>query len=200
MFARDGEPEVAHPVGEAEVDHLRHRPLVLRDVLGRLVEDAGGGLAMDVGPARERVLEVLVARHVGEDPQLDLRVVGGEQDQVRLAGHERAADLAPELGADRDVLEVRIGRRQPAGRGDGLVERRVQPTVARPSASAAPRRRSSAASCRCAIRGACRSSGGPAAAPRARTRPSRSRSSSACPWAGSARRTGSARAAWGCRD
>ena len=40
------------------------------------------------------------------------------------------ADLAAELGADRDRLQVRVGRREPARRGDGLVERRVQPAVA----------------------------------------------------------------------
>ena len=98
-------------------------------VLGGLVEDAGRGLAVDVGLPREGVLEVLVARDVGEDAQLDLRVVGRQQDEVRLAGHERAPDLAPELGPDRDVLEVRVGRRQATGRGDRLVEGRVEPPV-----------------------------------------------------------------------
>ena len=58
-------------------------------------------------------------------------VVGGEQDAVRIAGHERAPDPPPERGADRDVLEVRVRRGQPAGRCDGLVERRVEAAVGR---------------------------------------------------------------------
>ena len=185
MPARDDEPEVAHAVGEPEVDHLGHRALVRGDVVGCLVEHARGRLAVDVGAAREGLLQVLVARHVGEDPQLDLRVVGGEQASVRGARDEGPPDPPPELGPDRDVLEVRIARRQPSGRRDGLVERRVQPAVGGDAGAAAPRRRSSGASCRPATRAACRSSGGPAAGPRAPTRRSSSRSSSACPSAGS---------------
>ena len=80
-------------------------------------------------PAGEGVAEVLVARDVGEDPELDLRVVGGDQGHVGAAGHERPPDPPAERRPDRDVLEVRVGRRQPAGRGDGLVEGRVEPPV-----------------------------------------------------------------------
>ena len=62
-----------------EVDHLGHRSLA-EGHLGRvLVQHQRGGLAVEVGPARERVAQVLVARHVGEDPQLDLAVVGRDQ-------------------------------------------------------------------------------------------------------------------------
>ena len=59
-----------------------------------------------------------------EDAQLDLRVVGRDQPIAGL-GDEGAADLAANLGADRDVLEVRIAARQPAGCRNRLVERRV---------------------------------------------------------------------------
>ena len=40
-------------------------------------------------------------------------------------GDERAADFPAELGPDRDVLQVGIAAAQPAGRGDRLVEARV---------------------------------------------------------------------------
>ena len=50
---------------------------------------------------------------VREHAQLDLRVVGRDQHVARR-GHERAPDLAPELGADRNVLQVRIGAAQDA--------------------------------------------------------------------------------------
>src|SRR5205814_3113550 len=39
---------------------------------------------------------------------------------------ERGADLAAELGSDRDRLEIRARRRKAPRRGDGLVDRRVQ--------------------------------------------------------------------------
>ena len=91
-------------------------------------EHLGRGRAVDVLAARERLAQLRLARDVREDPQLDLRVVGREQP-VALLGDERRADLAAELGADRDRLQVRVGGREPAGRGDRLVERRVQPPV-----------------------------------------------------------------------
>ena len=58
---------------------------------------------------------------VREHAELDLRVVGRDQ-HVAGVGDERAADLAAELGADRDVLQVRIAAAQAAGGGDRLVE------------------------------------------------------------------------------
>ena len=73
--------------------------------------------------------EVLVARHVGEDPQLDLAVVRGDQRGVRRPGHERVPDPAAERRPDRDVLEVRVGRGQAPGGRHGLVEQRVEPPV-----------------------------------------------------------------------
>ena len=63
-------------------------------------------------------------------PQLDLRVVGADQDRARRRD-ERAADRATLLGAHRDVLQVGIVRRQPPGRRARLVVRRVHAAVAR---------------------------------------------------------------------
>lgn len=62
---------------------------------------------------------------MGEDPQFDLRVVGGDKPACRGAGDEGGADLLPLLGADRDVLKIWIARGESAGGGDGLVEGRV---------------------------------------------------------------------------
>ena len=77
-------------------------------------------------PRRERVHQHRLARYVGEDPQLDLGVVG-RQHRVPGLGDERAADLAAERRPDRDVLEVRPDRGEPAGGGGGLAEEGVQP-------------------------------------------------------------------------
>ena len=53
---------------------------------------------------------------LGQQPQLDLRIVRRHQ---LVAGRrdEGAADLAAVLGAHRDVLQVRLVRRQPSGGG-----------------------------------------------------------------------------------
>ena len=67
----------------------------------------------------------LVAGEVRQQPQLDLRVVGGEQNVAGL-GDEGGANLAAQLGADGNVLQIGIDRRQPPGRRARHVERGVQ--------------------------------------------------------------------------
>jgi hypothetical protein len=82
---------------------------------------------VDVGAPLERLPEVHVARDVGQDPQLDLAVVGCEEHDLRPTGDEGVADPASELRSDGDVLEVGVGRGQPARRCHRLVEGGVQP-------------------------------------------------------------------------
>ncbi len=70
----------------------------------------------------DAVLEGLAQRrdfgHLGQQPQFDLRIVGRHQLHAGR-GDEGAADLAAFFGAHRDILQIRLGRRQPAGRGGG---------------------------------------------------------------------------------
>ena len=61
-----------------------------------------------------------------EDPQFDLAVVGGDDLVARLR-HEGHADLASCLGADRDVLQVRLGRGEPSRRCCGKREGGMHP-------------------------------------------------------------------------
>ena len=89
---------------------------------------------MEVCPAAERVDQVLVGRQVREQAQFDLGVVGRQEALAFRQRHEAGADLAAELGAHGDVLEVRIRRGQAAGGGDRLVERGVHAPVARAQA------------------------------------------------------------------
>ena len=59
-------------------------------------------------PSRNACLQRRDVGDLGEQPQLDLRIVGRDQLVARRR-HEGAADLAAFLGADRDVLQVRLG-------------------------------------------------------------------------------------------
>ena len=83
---------------------------------------------MDVLTAAERLLHVLIAGGVGEDAQLDLAVVGVHQHAAGSC-HKVGAQLAAQLGADRDVLQVGIVGRKPSGAGFGLVEAGVDAAV-----------------------------------------------------------------------
>ena len=65
--------------------------------------------------------EERVLREVRHEAQLDLRVVGGEE-QVAGGGDEGGANLLAERGADGDVLQVGVGGREAAGGRADLVE------------------------------------------------------------------------------
>ena len=125
-----GEPERLHAVDQPVRDHLRPVPLDAGDVVGREAVDAGRDGPVDVRAGRERGDEPGVAGQVGEHAQLDLVVVGDEETAA-LGRHERPPELLAGLGPRRDVVQVRPLRRQPAGPGDGLAERRVDAAVRR---------------------------------------------------------------------
>src|SRR5262249_15625570 len=68
-----------------------------------------------------------VVRQVREQAELDLGVIGGDQPPA-WRRYEGGADATSLLAAHRDVLQVRVRARQPAGGGDGLVEGGVHPS------------------------------------------------------------------------
>src|SRR3546814_3242593 len=84
---------------------------------------------VEVAPGSERLDELLVLGQVRHDPHLDLAVVGGQQAlelrALAAADDECLPDPPACLGADRDVLQVRVGARETPGRRDDLVVRRV---------------------------------------------------------------------------
>ena len=98
-----------------------------RHVGDRHVEDDGRRLAVDVRPLAERLDERGIAAQVRQHAQFDLRVVRGHEQEA-VVGNEAAPYVGADLGADRDVLEVRVRGREPTRRRDGLVEARVQPS------------------------------------------------------------------------
>ena len=77
-------------------------------------------------PFAECFLQLRNVGHVRGDAKLDLAVVGAHQHMAGL-GDEGVADLAADLGADRDVLQIGVGRRQPPGLRAGQAEAGVDP-------------------------------------------------------------------------
>ncbi len=122
-----GEPVGGQAVGEAVGHRLDLAAHLGVDGAAGDLEDLGGDGGVEVLAGGEGLDQCLVLGEVGHDPQLDLRVVGGEQRLVALADDEGPADHPALLGADRDVLQVRVLRGEPAGGGDHLVEGGVDP-------------------------------------------------------------------------
>ena len=98
----------------------------LRVSRSTLPNSSCGGQTVDVLARAERLLELRHVGHVRGEPKLDLAVIGAQQDMSRI-GDEGVADLAPDLGPDRDVLQIGIVRRQPPGLRPGQREAGVDP-------------------------------------------------------------------------
>ena len=84
---------------------------------------------MDIHPVAEGFHQVLVLAEVRHDAEFDLRVVGRYDHPFRRPRNEGLADFLAALGADGDVLKVRVGAREPAGGRKRLVERRMDTAV-----------------------------------------------------------------------
>ena len=123
--------ESAQPVREAVVHGLDARPLGDRHGVGGHAEDSRRHHRVEVVARAERLDKSRVVGRVGHDPHLDLAVVGRDQRLVALPDDERLTDPASCLRPYRDVLQVRVGRAQPAGRGDRLYVRGVDTAVVR---------------------------------------------------------------------
>ena len=121
-----GQAEGPLAVDDPEIDGLGLAAHLRGHHLREETEDLGGGPGVDVLVLGKGVAEDRVAGEVGQDPEFDLGIVGGE-DEAPLPGDEGPADLPPLLGPDRDVLEVRLRRGEPAGGGHRLVVGGVDP-------------------------------------------------------------------------
>ena len=85
------------------------------------------GYRMDIGAVGKGLPKLRNIGHMGKHPEFDLAVVGRDQ-LVALLGDEGGPDLAALGRADRDVLQIGLGRRQAAGRGGGQRIGRVDPS------------------------------------------------------------------------
>jgi hypothetical protein len=75
---------------------------------------------MDVLPAGKGCKQPGIAGEVCHDPELNLRIIGGHE-LISRRGNKGLADAASFLGTHRDVLEIGIGGRKPAGGGHRLM-------------------------------------------------------------------------------
>ncbi len=77
------EPVRLHAVDDPEVDRLGDAAHVRGDLFRRDAMDDGRGDAVDVLAPREGIDQERLAAHVRQQPQLDLRIVGGDEHRHR---------------------------------------------------------------------------------------------------------------------
>ena len=123
-----GKGEGGNAVDDAKVHRLGRPAHVGRHPVRGHSKDLRGGDGVDVHPIPEGLNHGLIPGHVGQQPQLDLGVVGVHQHPAG-PGHKHGAHLRPQGGAHRDILQVGLGGGQPPGGGDGVLEAGVDAPV-----------------------------------------------------------------------
>ncbi len=95
-------------VRNGEIGHLGNSPLLFRNPILRDAEDQGCGVSVDVRPSGESRQHCRVAGDVGQDAQLDLGVVG-TQEQMPRRRHECFPYLPSQVRPGGDVLQIWVG-------------------------------------------------------------------------------------------
>ena len=83
---------------------------------------------MDVLAAQESLLHMLVIGDVRQHPQLDLAVVGVQEDTA-VPGHKHLANLAAQLPAHGNILKVGLSGGQTPGGSDHVLEGGVDAAI-----------------------------------------------------------------------
>ena len=113
-----GEPDRRDAVHDAEIDGLGAAPYRRVHALDRHAEHFARGHGVDVEPVGEGLAQRRRVGHMGKHAKLDLAVVGRDQP-LALLRHEGLADGAAFTCTHRDVLQIRLERREPPRGGGG---------------------------------------------------------------------------------
>src|SRR5271157_756904 len=116
-----GKAKTTYPVNNAEVYYFCGSPHLRCNPGGPDAEDFLGDPGMDVFVLRKSLQQQLISRHVGEHSQLNLRVIGRQQNEAILS-NECLAYLPSFISPYRDILQVRVRTAQPSCCNDHLVE------------------------------------------------------------------------------
>ena len=104
-----GQSKRRESIDDAEIDDFGVAAVVGRNHQRRHAKDLRRSQSVDVLASPERFHQQLVFGKMRQQAQLDLRIVCRKQ-QIAFLGDERRADLASQLGADGNVLQIRIHR------------------------------------------------------------------------------------------
>ena len=86
---------------------------------------------MNVFAAQKSINHPCIAAHGGNYAQLDLRIVRAKQHAIGAARNKKVAHPLTAFAANRDVLHVGVGRREPPRGRNRLVEGSVDASGAR---------------------------------------------------------------------
>ena len=124
-----GKSECAHAVDQAEVHRLDVAALLRRHLVDRHAENFSRVRAVDIRTFGEGFEQRGIPGQMRHDPQLDLRIVGRYQHVARRRD-ERLANPPSFSGTHRNILQIRVGAREPA-RNSSCLAKFVHPAGAR---------------------------------------------------------------------
>ena len=117
-------------ISDGEVDYLRKPTRFSQFFIGLRAKNESRRARVNVFAFLKRFEHHRILRDVGQQTQLELRVVG-RNDLVSLLCHERAPNTPSHFTANRNVLKIRIARRKTSGGGNRLVELAMNASVSR---------------------------------------------------------------------
>ena len=123
-----GQAKSGYSVNNTEISGFGISPLVFGDFFYRQTVYFRSRSRVDILTGTECRKHVFVLAEMRHEPQLDLAVIGGEE-QTSLIGNNRFADEPPALGAYRQVLQIRIAAGEPPRSRHSLVIRCMDLTV-----------------------------------------------------------------------
>ena len=96
-----GRESVNHP----KVQNLGNAPLFRIHIVDWHIKHQRGRGCVDIFAPLESFKQAWILRYMGQHPQFNLGVVGGEQQPIRSSvGHESPSHLTSQLGADGYIL------------------------------------------------------------------------------------------------
>ena len=119
--------ELAHAVDDAEIDRLGQAAHIRLDPGDIHAEKLGGGGGMDILVLPEGLQQALILGEMGQDPQIDLRIIAGHENGAGRRD-KGLADFPAQFAPDRDILQIGVAGGKPAGGGAGLVEAGMHPS------------------------------------------------------------------------
>ena len=120
--------KVGDSVNYAEIDRLCHASHFRRNKIRRDVKHAGGGHSMNILLTGKGVQHFFIICHVGQNPKLNLRIVGVHQHAV-IVRCKHSSQLTSQFCTNRDILQIRLCWRYTPRLGHRLIKACVYFTV-----------------------------------------------------------------------
>ena len=122
------QPERADAVHNPEIHRLGIAALQISNLVKRNMENLRSRNPVNIRMHFIGVYELFVLGHMGQNPELNLRIVGVRKN-TPLLRNKHLSDFSPQLCPHGNVLQIGVGRADSTCCGDSLVKGSVNPLI-----------------------------------------------------------------------